>query len=191
MPEPILGAIMRMILTALAKIHNTGRVHNAVCANNVWVFSTGQVKLSGMEHSTYVEKRRGDPTKVTKFKGPTRGMAPERLLGLESTPLSDVWSLGLLALQVATGKGAYGDSGEGSLPEFKWRVIHGPAPSLDPAEQFSSKFHDFVMFCLKKNPQYRHSVDALLTHPFVLQSDDVTRRDVRQWLNGRLPPPEA
>jgi len=185
-PESIVSAILRIALVALHKLHSAGRVHNALVLSNVWFFATGQVKLAGLEYSTYIERQKADISRRNKYRGPTQVMAPERLLGLESSPGSDIWSVGLFAINMATGEFPYNMSQFKSLQEFKYRVVHGPLPQLPQDHKFSSKLVDFIMSCIKKNPQYRHPIPSLLSHPFIRLHENVGRREIRQYLMGLL-----
>eukprot|EP00961_Rhodomonas_salina_P041928 563813-Rhodomonas_salina.1 len=60
-------------------------------------------------------------------------MSPERLLGLDCGFPSDVWSLGILTLELTLGRLPYDMSefaGPNALFEFKKRVVTEPSPHL-------------------------------------------------------------
>lgn len=74
------------------------RVHNDIDARNILVLPTGDVRLGGFCYST---KNLG---MSQKFSGPYIHMSPERLLGLSCGFASDSWSVGILAMELLTGK---------------------------------------------------------------------------------------
>ena len=74
-------------------------------------------------------------------------MSPERISGKEYSYPSDIWSVGLVVYELATGKYPYGE-GNDFLSQIA-KIVDGPEPSL-PSQVFSKEFVDFISICLKK-----------------------------------------
>jgi len=101
-PEMVISIVLRQLAHTLQQLHALkSRLHNDVDARNVQVGTNGEVRLAGF---CYSAKHVG---KASRFSGPFAHMAPERLLGLGCSFPSDVWSLGVLAFEMATGHGPY------------------------------------------------------------------------------------
>ena len=68
-----------------------------------------------------------------KFAGDYAHMAPERLLGLECGFKADVWSVGILTLELLIGASPYDMArftGPTAIFDFKKVVIQEPSPAL-------------------------------------------------------------
>ena len=104
---------------------------------------------------------------------------------------SDVWSLGITLIEVATGRFPYPKWN--SVFEQLQQVVHGDPPNLDPRENrknFSFEFVNFVNTCLIKDELQRPKYNRLLEHPFIRRSvseadsvnvADYINRIVDQW----------
>lgn len=104
------------------------------------------------------------------FTGTWRFMSPERIKHHAYSYPSDVWSLGISLLQVATGSHPYGDSG--TYLEMASIIVENPPP--DPSgmagasgARLSPEFCAFVEQCLQKDPEARLPADVLLAAPWL------------------------
>eukprot|EP00475_Leptophrys_vorax_P018536 TRINITY_DN25379_c0_g1_i2.p1 TRINITY_DN25379_c0_g1~~TRINITY_DN25379_c0_g1_i2.p1 ORF type:complete len:482 (+),score=110.50 TRINITY_DN25379_c0_g1_i2:125-1447(+) len=99
-------------------------------------------------------------------------MAPEMLDGKNReriTNKADIWSLGILALELAYGEPPYFKLKE---PEIRKKIIEDPPPTggscyRDESYAFPKQFHHFVAQCLQKDPSKRPAAGELLNHPFI------------------------
>ena len=97
-------------------------------------------------------------------------MSPEALRGETVDYKSDVWSLGITAIEIAEGKPPHNE--EKTFVSVALAVEVGDSPSLKrdaPSYEASEMYCDFVDRCMKKDPKERWSVEELLNHPFVTQ----------------------
>ena len=90
-------------------------------------------------------------------------MAPEVLEEKPYATEVDIWSLGILALELSTGCPPNDDIQD---PESMLeRLKKNGAPKLDSS--YSKEFKDFVEKCLTIDPNKRWTSSQLIMHPFV------------------------
>jgi serine/threonine-protein kinase len=94
-----LSQIAQEVLTALAAAHRRGVVHRDVKPSNVLLTSDGHTKVADFG----IAKATNDASDTTALLGTAAYVAPERLAGHPATPQSDVFSLGVVLYEAATG----------------------------------------------------------------------------------------
>mmetsp|Transcript_58303 Transcript_58303/g.121803 ORF Transcript_58303/g.121803 Transcript_58303/m.121803 type:complete len:298 (-) Transcript_58303:75-968(-) len=166
-PESILGYACGRVLEGLLYLHRERRlIHRDIKPSNLLLSSNGQVKISDFGMSTQLVNTL-DPART--WVGSTTYMSPERISGLQYIWNSDIWSLGIALVELATGAFPYAPAMPGGrleLTELLDKIVDEEPPALDPA-QFSGDFCGFIGLALKKRMEERPQADVLLTHPFV------------------------
>ena len=107
-------------------------------------------------------------------------MSPERLANLEYSFPSDVWSLGIVVYEMATGEHPYGLT---DTPiEIENLINNFPAPSLQGSSIVSAELANFVSRCLQKNPDDRSLAKDLALDPFVQMIHNFSDEQHLAWL---------
>ncbi|TDG41642.1 hypothetical protein AWZ03_011940 [Drosophila navojoa] len=167
MEETVLGKIAMSVVSALHYLHAQLKViHRDVKPSNILINRSGQVKICDFGISGYLV----DSVAKTIDAGCKPYMAPERI-DPQGNPAqydirSDVWSLGISMIEMATGQ----------YPYHKWRtpfeqlrqVVKEDPPRL-PAGTFSAEFEDFIATCLQKEYTARPNYEQLLRHSFIVE----------------------
>jgi serine/threonine protein kinase len=107
-------------------------------------------------------------------------MSPERILGNDYSYSSDVWSLGLIVYELATGQFPYIFSKY--YIEHVDCILNQSDPTLPCNGLFSQELQDFITKCLRKDPKERDSVCDLLNHPWIVAHNENDGCNVQIWL---------
>ncbi|XP_065065810.1 dual specificity mitogen-activated protein kinase kinase 4-like [Rhopilema esculentum] len=182
-PEDIIGRIGLCVVKALDYLKRKLKIiHRDVKPSNMLVDSTGLIKLCDFGISGHLV----DSIARTRDAGCQPYMAPERIdpftakLGYDIR--SDVWSLGISLIEIATGKFPFPNWN--SIFDQLSEVVNGIAPQLvnSGSLNFSDNCLHFVNSCLTKDVKDRPKYQELLLHPF-LKENDSKNIDVTGWLN--------
>lgn len=157
--EGVLKSWLRMIVEGVATMHRAGVVHRDIKASNVLCMSDGTCKLADFGSSAHFSHGLTAPA------GTPHWMAPEICVcaGLEYNEKVDIWSLGITAIELATGSPPLA-----SLHELDALTIipASDPPTLPAKMEYSSAFEEFIKSCLCKEPAERLSATQLLQLPF-------------------------
>ncbi|KAL7746390.1 hypothetical protein RI367_008233 [Sorochytrium milnesiophthora] len=169
--ESSVSTIIKEVLRGLSYLHSQGIVHNDVRADNVLLDTNGDIRLTGFHQLTRVRQDPQECVSTGDFFAQPEWVAPECLEQNERhNEKADIYSLGIMALELAFGRTPYGD-----WPPLKIIVAklqyECPIDSIVPEEgtkkAFSRHFFHFVRYCVQYNPARRPSAASLQQHPFM------------------------
>ncbi|KAM6061548.1 nik-related protein kinase isoform 2-T2 [Chlamydotis macqueenii] len=180
--EDWIAYICREVLRGLAHLHAHHVIHRDIKGQNVLLTENAEVKLVDFGVSAQLDRTIG---RRNTFIGTPYWMAPE-VIACEENPdstydyRSDLWSLGITAIEMAEGAPPLCDM---HPMRALFLIPRNPPPKLK-SRKWSKKFLNFVESCLVKNYLHRPSTETLLKHSFI--RDMQNERHVRIMLKDHL-----
>ncbi|HJX29265.1 MAG TPA: serine/threonine-protein kinase, partial [Thermoanaerobaculia bacterium] len=168
MPLEHLLPIACPLAEALEAAHACGVIHRDLKPRNVMVSREGRVKILdfGIARSAHAPSEEGDGTAETDLTktghliGTAAYMSPEQIKGEPVDQRSDLFSLGIVLYEMATGKRPF--RGKSRLSTMA-AVLHAtPPPPSSIATELPDRFDWIVGRCLAKEPSLRYQDAAEL-----------------------------
>jgi serine/threonine protein kinase len=168
--EKYIATIMKKCLQGCAFLHQHKHIHRDIKSENFLVGSDGNIKLADFGFTAVLQN---ESEKRKSILGTSYWMAPEVIRGDPYDFTSDIWSLGIIAIELAESVPPHFDE---SPIRALFLIASGQAPQLKRFAMWSYEFNDFISKCLNTNPQERWSCEALLKHEFITQdgTDDTS-----------------
>lgn len=187
-PESLLGQIALAAVSALHYLYSKLKViHRDVKPSNILVNTKGEIKMCDFGISGFLV----DSVAKTIDAGCKPYMAPERI-DPQGNPSqydirSDVWSLGISLIEIATGEFPYNKWG---TPFEQLKQVVADDPPRLPLGRFSTDFEDFICNCLQKKYTDRMNYSQLLQHVFLVKYKDAIDADIPVFISEVLDLPE-
>jgi eukaryotic-like serine/threonine-protein kinase len=156
------------LCSAIRYLHSHGVLHLDLKPSNV-IAECGRAKLIDLSVAR-------PPGPAHPGIGTHYYLSPEQARGGELGPAADVWGIGVVLFEAATGEPAfddpdapdddddlyYGESGSESVDEGDYPQLTATAPRIDEHRPLPRELADVVAACLDPSPERRPSVDELM-----------------------------
>jgi len=161
MTEQMIAHVCLQTLEGLKYIHSLHRIHRDIKSDNILLGAKGEVKLADFGYAAQLTEQKSKRNTIV---GTPYWMAPELIRGQEYGIKVDIWSLGIMAMEMAEGEPPYMD-----FPPLRalFLITTKGIPPLKETDKWSPEFQDFVAQCLEKDADKRPDASALLSHPFL------------------------
>jgi len=181
MPNQRILEIIRPVCSALHYAHQQGMIHCDAKPGNILIEESGKILVTDFG----IARMTDAATATMVGMGTPAYMAPEQVRGLDPTPQTDIYSLGVILFEMLTG-GERPFTGEratitGSTSEkVRWEQMKLEPPSLKRWNpEITSELETLVVKCLSKEPVDRygsvldlqHNLEALLVSKEVLKDE--------------------
>uniref|UniRef100_A0A3B3CUB0 non-specific serine/threonine protein kinase n=1 Tax=Oryzias melastigma TaxID=30732 RepID=A0A3B3CUB0_ORYME len=164
MNEEQIATVCVSVLKALSVLHSQGVIHRDIKSDSILLTHDGRVKLSDFGFCAQVSK---EVQRRKSLVGTPYWMAPELISRLPYGPEVDIWSLGIMVIEMVDGEPPYFN--EPPLKAMKMIRDNTP-PNLKNLHKVSPLLKGFLDRMLVRDPAQRATASELLKHPFLAKS---------------------
>ncbi|CAN8220443.1 unnamed protein product [Coccothraustes coccothraustes] len=159
--EGEIAAISRECLQGLDFLHSNHVIHRDVKSCNILLRTDGSVKLADFGLATQLTP---EQSRRCSLAGTTWWMAPEVVTHQPYGPKVDIWSFGIVGIEMVEQEPPYWNQSPGTA---KLLIATKRTPQLQQPNRFSPCLCDFLSCCLQTDEARCWSAKELLQHPFV------------------------
>lgn len=168
--EGMIRQYTRKLLVAVSVLHDHNIVHRDIKGANIFLLSNGLLKLGDFGCSVQLKDKATMPGEINNVIGTAAFMAPEVITRRHEGHgrAADIWSLGCVVVEMATGKRPWPDL-ENSY-QIMFKVGMGGVPTIP--DSLSSEGRDFLSHCFTQDPKLRWTASQLQRHNFTKVDSD-------------------
>ncbi len=183
---PEIVEIIRPLLDGLGYVHGEGVVHRDLKPSNIMINSDGRIKLCdfGIAHTESSEL-----TQLGDVLGSLHYMSPEQFIGMSIDERSDLYSVGVIAYELLTGKKPFTGNSAAVMQQV---IYERPVPPSSINHELTPQVDEVIMKALEKDNAKRYQTarefsDAFVSTVSALIGNGASQAQARQPI--LTPPP--
>jgi serine/threonine protein kinase len=177
------------LANALNRAHRAGIIHGDVKPANIFITEDGHIKLGDFGIARFATQLSG----TGKLVGTPAYLSPEQIKGEAQDHRSDIFSLGIILYQLATGVRPF--DGSSVTAVCAQIVASEPPPPSHHNRELPKEFDRVVMRCLSKDPAKRYASGESLAaslYPFARSKGEAAPNRIDfSWWKKPLRPRDA
>jgi len=139
-------------------------VHRDIKSENILLKITGEIKIADLGFTVQLTPERPKRYSVV---GSPYWMAPELIQRKEYDYLVDIWSLGVLLMELLEGDPPYLTNQEIETEEVTQLILSVGLPPPKDKTKWSNDLLSFLENCLIRSPKERPNVTTIMKHRFL------------------------
>jgi len=184
------GEIIRQLLDGMGHAHGAGVVHRDIKPSNILINSDGGIKIGDFGIARIESS---DLTQAGDVLGTPHYMAPEQFLGAEVDKLADLFSIGVIAYELLTGKKPFSGNSATVMqqvlnerPADPSQVNPALSPLMDRVLQtaLAKKREDRFPSAREFSDAFREALDAMLNVRSAAPTDTAALLSAARLLNA-------
>jgi len=189
LPEPDAVKIASRICEALSSLHSKGVVHRDMKPQNIMLCNDGSIRIMDFGIARAQSSRRLTFVGFTPTMGTPDYMAPEQVRGSRGDERTDIYSLGAILYEMATGEPPFG--GDSAYVIMNARVTGDPMAPRKINEKITPVLEEIILHAMERDPKKRYASAAemkaeLDDYEKVVMMDRCTRLQAPQMWKTRF-----
>jgi len=158
LPEPDAVKIASRICEALDYMHRAGVIHRDLKPQNIMLCNDGTIRIMDFGIARAQSSRRLTFVGFTPTMGTPDYMAPEQVRGSRGDERTDIYSLGAILYEMATGEPPFG--GDSAYVIMNARVTGDPAAPRKINPKITPVLEEIILHSMERDPKRRYQSAA-------------------------------